>query len=82
MITEYLFKSFLIDLSYKTKSKLEADIQRMKKSCTKNGEQVANISKELSQISVTHSASKSKVAELENKSSKEERRLKVLFSFP
>lgn len=46
----------------------------------KNEEQTTKVSKELSKVSVTHSASKSKLAELEDKSSKEERRLKVLFT--
>lgn len=70
--------SIKISNSYKTRNKLEANIRRMQKSCMKNEEQTTKVSKELSKVSVTHSASKSKLAELEDKSSKEERRLKNL----
>ncbi|KAM5158208.1 coiled-coil domain-containing protein 178 [Mantella aurantiaca] len=67
-----------ISNSYKTRGKLDADIQRMKKSCMKNEEQMTKVYNELSQVSITHLASKSKLAELEEKSSKEEKRLKNL----
>ncbi|XP_072267371.1 coiled-coil domain-containing protein 178 isoform X2 [Pyxicephalus adspersus] len=70
--------SVRISNSYKTRGKHEADIKRMQKSLIKNEEQTTDISKELSRVSVTHSVSKSKLAELEDKSSAEERRLKNL----
>ncbi|XP_068093421.1 coiled-coil domain-containing protein 178 isoform X2 [Hyperolius riggenbachi] len=64
--------------SHKTRDKLEADIKRMLKNLMKNEEQTIKVSKELSQVSVSHSASTIKLAELEDKSTKEERRLKNL----
>ncbi|XP_018410798.1 PREDICTED: coiled-coil domain-containing protein 178-like [Nanorana parkeri] len=70
--------SIKISNSYKTRGKVEADIKRMQKSHLKNEEQTTKVSKELSQLSVTHSASKSKLAELEDQSTREERRLKNL----
>ncbi|KAG8570933.1 hypothetical protein GDO81_011473 [Engystomops pustulosus] len=64
--------------SHKTRSKLEADIKRMQKSQLKNEEQTNNATNELSGVSGSHAAAKRKLSELEDRSSKEESRLKNL----
>ncbi|XP_069587368.1 coiled-coil domain-containing protein 178 [Ranitomeya imitator] len=64
--------------SHKMKSKLEADIRRMQKSQLRNEEQSNNTTNELAHVSVSHAASKRRLSELENQSSKEESRLKSL----
>ncbi|XP_066434142.1 coiled-coil domain-containing protein 178 isoform X2 [Eleutherodactylus coqui] len=64
--------------SHKAMRKLEADINRMQKSQLRNEEQANNATKELSHVSVSHTASKRKLSELEERSSKEETRLKNL----
>ncbi|XP_040289322.1 coiled-coil domain-containing protein 178 isoform X2 [Bufo bufo] len=64
--------------SHKTRSKLEAEIKRMQKSQLRNEEQTNMATKELSHVSVSHAASKRKLSELEDRSSKEESRLKNL----
>ncbi|XP_075070516.1 coiled-coil domain-containing protein 178 [Mixophyes fleayi] len=70
--------SIKISNSYKMRSKLEADTQRMQKSQLRKEEQTANVVKELSKVTVQHTASKEKLAELEYQSSKEETHLKTL----
>ncbi|KAM3928091.1 coiled-coil domain-containing protein 178 [Leptodactylus fuscus] len=64
--------------SHKMRSKLESDIKRMQKSHLRNEEETNNATKELSHMSVSHAASKKKLSELQDRSSKEESRLKNL----
>ncbi|XP_063779738.1 coiled-coil domain-containing protein 178 isoform X2 [Pseudophryne corroboree] len=67
-----------ISNSYRMRSKLEADIQRMQKSLVRKEEQTNDVLKELAKVSVQHTASKAKLIELEEQLSKEETRLKAL----
>ncbi|KAM9308361.1 coiled-coil domain-containing protein 178 [Gastrophryne carolinensis] len=64
--------------SYRTREKHESDIKRMQKNLLKNEEQTTQVSKDVSKVSVSHAASKTKLENLEDKSVKEERRLKNL----